>query len=273
MITRLLIGAAAVSFLFAITPALAQTAPPPGVAQGTVPLLPRQVSHVPPVIVSAGPPVEPKNMHDRAVTREEMLDHVRAMFARIDTNHDGYITSSELSAFSRKMMSAMHSGAQDHSMSARVEHRFNHKGDEAKRRAALFDRLDTNHDGMISREEFMAARPRTHDDHAMAMNDHGSGELGPKSPYGMQMHGMDDGRMHDRPMHPVGMRHAGMRSVFGARLFAMADKNHDGRVSLSEFEAAALRHFDRIDVNHDGKITPDERRQAHEQMRTAHPAE
>ena len=275
MITRLLIGTAAVSFIFATTPALAQIAPPPGVAQGTVPLFPKQLTHVPPVIRSAGPPVQPRGMHDRVVTREEMLDHVRAMFARIDTNHDGYITRSELSAFHQKMMGAMamRAGAQDRFKGAHFEHGFNRKGDQAKRRAALFDRLDTNHDGVISREEFMAAGPRMHEDREMAMHDHGPGGPEEMSPSGMHMRGMDSRRMHDASMHRMGMRHAGMRGGFGARLFAMADKNHDGRVSLAEVEAAALRHFDQIDVNHDGKITPDERRQAHERMRAARPAE
>jgi hypothetical protein len=58
-----------------------------------------------------------------------------------------------------------------------------------------------------------------------------------------------------------------MRGGFGAHLLAMADTNHDGRVSLAEAEAAALAHFDRADLNHDGKITPDERQQMHAMMR------
>src|SRR5438309_664184 len=61
-------------------------------------------------------------------------------------------------------------------------------------------------------------------------------------------------KMH---MHGMGM------GGFGARLFGMADANHDGRVSLQEAETAALAHFDRADLNHDGKLTPDERGRAH----------
>ena len=37
----------------------------------------------------------------------------------------------------------------------------------------------------------------------------------------------------------------------------------DGRVTLQEAQAAALRHFDMADANRDGQITPDERRQMH----------
>jgi Ca2+-binding EF-hand superfamily protein len=64
-------------------------------------------------------------------------------------------------------------------------------------------------------------------------------------------------------MHGLGMGGMG----FGRRLFDLADANHDGRVSLAEAQATALAHFDRFDVNHDGRITPEERRQAHESMR------
>jgi hypothetical protein len=65
----------------------------------------------------------------------------------------------------------------------------------------------------------------------------------------------------------MGMRGMAMRGGFAAHLFAMADANHDGRVSLQEAEAVALARFDRMDLNHDGKLTPDERRQARERMR------
>jgi hypothetical protein len=62
------------------------------------------------------------------------------------------------------------------------------------------------------------------------------------------------------------MHRAGMGFGHG-RLFEMADANKDGRVSLQEATAAAVQHFDRADLNHDGKLTPEERRQAHQQLR------
>jgi Ca2+-binding EF-hand superfamily protein len=49
-------------------------------------------------------------------------------------------------------------------------------------------------------------------------------------------------------------------------MFEMADANRDGRVTLQEAQAAALRHFDMADVNHDGQITPDERKQMRQRM-------
>jgi Ca2+-binding EF-hand superfamily protein len=109
----------------------------------------------------------------------------------------------------------------------------------------MFDRLDANHDGNISRQEFMAGGQQVRQERVFIMRD-GSG---PSEP-GMKMH----------------MRGMGMHG-FGGHLFDMADANHDGRVSLAEAQAAALAHFDKADVNHDGRITPEERQQAHQLRR------
>jgi hypothetical protein len=53
-------------------------------------------------------------------------------------------------------------------------------------------------------------------------------------------------------------------------MFEMADGNRDGRVTLQEAQAAALRHFDMADVNRDGQVTPDERKQMRQRMRAEH---
>jgi Ca2+-binding EF-hand superfamily protein len=54
------------------------------------------------------------------------------------------------------------------------------------------------------------------------------------------------------------------RSDREEHMFAAADLNKDGKVSLAEMQQTALQHFDRADANHDGKLTPDERKQAHQ---------
>lgn len=67
-----------------------------------------------------------------------------------------------------------------------------------------------------------------------------------------------------------GIPHGGMRThrigMIGGHMFEMADANKDGRVSLQEATDAAARHFDMADANRDGRITPDERRQMRHQM-------
>ena len=50
-------------------------------------------------------------------------------------------------------------------------------------------------------------------------------------------------------------------------MFATADANKDGKVSLQEANAAAAAHFDKADANRDGTLTPEERRAAHKAMR------
>jgi hypothetical protein len=85
----LLIGGAMAALAMATTVAAAQPAPPapPGVAPGTAP-----VPMTPPV-----PPAMHREMHiqfnsDHPMTRAEVAEHVTKLFARLDTNHDGFIT-------------------------------------------------------------------------------------------------------------------------------------------------------------------------------------
>ena len=110
-------------------------------------------------------------------------------------------------------------------------------------RGAMFDRLDTNKDGSISRQEFTTAHPQMREERVLVMRD-GKGPMPPHKPGAPGM---------------MRMRHLG-GAGFGGHMFEMADVNKDGRVSLAEAQAAALAHFDRADTNRDGRITPDERR-------------
>jgi Ca2+-binding EF-hand superfamily protein len=152
----------------------------------------------------------------KSESRTDVPQHVQRMFARLDTNHDGYITKDEVAAAETQFQ-------------AKIQTRAEQGGAD---RADAFDRIDTNHDGVISREEFAAAKPEY-----------------------------------------IGMRHASFHHGFGERMFDQADTNHDGRVSLAEAQALALKHFDQADLNHDGVLTPEERRQAHELMRSQrHPS-
>lgn len=225
---RLLIGCGAASLVVAFTPSIAQpSAPPPGVALGTAPApqtLPRQEVRV-------------RVLSDKVMTRAEVGEHIRKLFARFDANHDGYLTHEEIASLGQGMM-AMHGD---------MQRRFSGQGMMMGDRAALFDRLDTNHDGSISRQEFMASQPQIREQRVIIRRSGGGDTDGQPAP---DMHGMR--------MHAMG--------GFGAHLFEMADTNHDGRVSLQEAEAAALAHFDRADLNHDGKLTPEERQQAHQAM-------
>lgn len=213
------------------TAAFAQSAPPapPGV-QATSPYMP-----LPPERAARPQPMR-KMAHPQ--TRADVQAHVQKMFARLDTNHDGFVTKAEAEAAHGKMMGDMH---------ARMEKRFAEAGRPRPDRGAMFDRLDANHDGMISRQEFLAAKPEMREHRMMVMrNSGGPMPMGPGSTRAMKM------------------------GMMGGHMFDMADTNHDGRVTLQEMTAAALQHFDMADANHDGRITPQERMQMHQRMRMEH---
>ena len=110
--------------------------------------------------------------------------------------------------------------------------------DPAAWRKAIFERLDTNHDGTISFAEFEAARAQR-----------GARFRGQGGPRGEGAAQGGEGRPHV----------AWARSGQSGRGFAAG---RDRVITRDEFVAAMARRFDRLDANHDGKITPDERRAA-----------
>lgn len=96
---------------------------------------------------------------------------------------------------------------------------------------ARFAQMDTDHDGRVSGGEMRAYREAMHD----------------------RM--VAKGR--DVPVPPPG---GGKHDGMGRRM----DPNGDGSVSREEFEARAVKRFDRMDANHDGTIDATERANAAE---------
>ena len=96
------------------------------------------------------------------------------------------------------------------------------RAEVAQRVQAMFDRLDGDRDGAISRAELERV----------------GGQRGQSTARGRGMGGM------------------------AGRLFGLADGNGDGRVTRAEATGAALRHFDAADRNRDGVLTPAERQAA-----------
>lgn len=251
---KLFVGSAFAAFALGSAPVAAQPAPPPpGVAQGTTPLT-APMHHTPPIVRS---PVRVRVTGTAVMTRDDFVRHVRAAFADLDANRDGFVTRREVAALHDRMMQGMHGmhAATAESLGAHPQNADDH-GMAMRDPTRMFDRLDTNHDGVISRQEFMAAHARMHERRMVMMRGRG-----------MMPTGDDMGSMGGH-MSGMGENH-GMH--FFAHLFDTADVNHDGRVTLKEAETAALAHFDQMDTNHDGRLTPDERRNMHAMMRERPP--
>lgn len=91
---------------------------------------------------------------DGAISRKELLVYRASQFDRIDRNGDGVLTSNDMPSFAkvRERMEAATAG-------------FDRNGDGKITRAefasgptAAFDRADSNHDGIVTRQELEAAR-------------------------------------------------------------------------------------------------------------------
>ncbi|MBA3666833.1 MAG: EF-hand domain-containing protein [Sphingomonas sp.] len=165
-------------------------------------------------------------MADHVMTRGEVQAKVRDHFARFDADQDGTISTAEIAQ--------LHGAMGGHGGPRAMMHGGGH-GDPA----AAFDRLDANKDGMISRDEFAKGRE-------MRMEKR------------VAINGRKGGGKRQMRVHRGGMG-MGM-GMGGGRMIAMADSNHDGRVTLAEAEAMALQHFDKMDADRDGRVTRDERR-------------
>lgn len=186
----------------------------------------------------------PAMMGDGDMTRADMTAKVKKHFAEVDKNKDGIIAKDELPAGGPEWASKD---------GKRFEMREHGMGDPN----AAFDRIDANKDGSISREEFAKGR-QIRIEKRIVMREGKPGET--------MEHGDHD--MGGKPdMKPMGHHR------MGGRMFAMADSNGDGNVTLAEAEAMAAKHFDQMDANKDGKVTKEERKAARPMMMKMHRVE
>lgn len=205
-----LIAAAA---LLAGTAVLAQTPPP---APATPPAPPAPMAHP---------------MQDRVMTRDETVKMVREHFGKMDADRNGAITTAEIEQMRTNMAGAM--------KAHRLEHRLDRPARDPN---AAFDRLDSDKNGSISREEFTKAREERIERRVERIEKIKEGA--PKDGNGIRRFVM----RHHRA------------GGFGGRMIVMADTNKDGQITLAEAEAMALQHFEQMDANKDGQVTREERR-------------
>ncbi len=122
-----------------------------------------------------------------------------------------------------------------------------HRGDYADR---MFDLMDTNHDGVVTKKEFDAFHDK----------------------WFKEMDANHDGKVTREEMEAARQKMAGqmrdqMRAQFKKR-FDEADANHDGALSKEEAQKMpyVAQHFEELDANHDGKVTYEEIESAMKRM-------
>ena len=160
--------------------------------------------------MAADAPAQPHTMHEP--TLAEISAAAGHVWDRMDANHDGRLDAAD--------------------RDARIMNRF----------AAL----DTNHDGVIGRDEFLAA--------AYSRARRWRGHNGDAPPPG------------DTPP-PPGPRHgpggfAAMVVIGPAMQAARHAAGPDGAISRAAFDAAIKARFDALDTNHDGTLSHTELRAA-----------
>jgi hypothetical protein len=138
----------------------------------------------------------------------------------------------------------------------------NHDGriDRADRDARLleyFAMADTNHDGVISKDEFLAAmRAREAKWEEHGHNERDRDELGPPGP-------PPPGAPQDfRPDVVGGGMGDGPNMAMAIIGPALHGARTDGVITRAAFDTALKARFDAIDVNHDGSLSQEELRAA-----------
>ena len=194
---KLYLGGAAAIAIMAAGAAFAQTAPVPA---------PAPQVHV--MQAHRGPA--------KTVTRDEVVSHIRDMFAKLDANRDGFVTKKEASSAHQRM-----AGERREKRAKRV----------AERGGAAFDRLDTNKDGSISRQEFDAGRQLRQERRVMVMQQGGHPGMMRMHRVGMAFGGhlfeMSDTNKDGR----VSLQEATTAAV---QHFDSADLNRDGKLTPEE---------------------------------------
>lgn len=181
-------------------------------------------------IAAAGFAYAAPGMPKGDVTRAEAQEKSIEMFKHMDANNDGKLD----------------------------------QADREARQAQIFDRLDTDKNGVLSREEFAAGGPGK-----MRGGPDGDGPRGMRGPEGGPMGGPGDGPgPMGGPGDGPGGKHGGKHGHMDhGQMMKQADTNGDGAISQAEFVAASMTMFDKADANKDGTVTAKERREMRKDMR------
>lgn len=165
------------------------------------------------------------------ISQDDVVSAAQARFVRMDKKGDGKLTPDELTA------PGMHAHARLASANATTATTANPQQQEKRVafKQKYFDRIDANHDGVVTQDEYVAAATA----HFNKVDANGTGEITAQQIAASP-------RMVKREQH------------FAAREVKHMDTNGDGVVSQEEYIAAAKARFSKLDKNGDGFIDADE---------------
>ncbi len=157
-------------------------------------------------------------------TKDDVVARAKQRFAKMDKKGDGKLTPDELTAF----------GLRGHAHAA-VTSSTDVSNKRAEFRQKYFDKIDANHDGVITLDEYVAAASARFD----KIDTNGSGEVTAQ-------------QVAASPRMAKGEQRAAAHEV------KKMDSDGDGTVSQAEYIAAARARFVKLDKNGDGFIDADE---------------
>jgi Ca2+-binding EF-hand superfamily protein len=203
------------------------------------------------------------------------------VFQQYDLNHDGKVTQAEINKVLSDRFAAASGGSSALSQLQFANMRLD---DVRKGSDKLFQKVDWNNDGKISREEFLNAEHTRFN----RMDRRATGEVScAPHAHAAKVGDQKSGETKDAGASPP-HRHFGFRHARGMGFCAQFDANKDGKVTRAEFDTAAIAQFDKfakagsisrdgfyqmaaekvkdlqtrrfthLDANHDGKLTLDE---------------
>ena len=127
------------------------------------------------------------------------------------------------------------------------------RADYVKLVSGRFNTMDTNHDGKISKDEFVVQQQK---DLAQAR-----ANLEAKLRDAFKRLDTNKDGVLSLPEF-LGSASTINTTETPDQLLQRLDSNHDGKVSAEEFLGPELAKFNKVDANHDGVVTPDEVRAA-----------
>ena len=194
--------------------------------------------------------INPDRNNDGAIDRAEAaaLPRLAGKFDALDKNKDGKLTADE-----RPQRGGKHGGRHGAAGGGFARLDSNHDGKLSRAEAAAdpkfaerFDKIDVNKDGVIDRTDHEARAKQRREERFSAADADKDGKLSRAEFEAADSKRREQG--HER-FH-----------AHAAERFAAADANKDGKLSRDEVKAnpRMAEHFDRLDANRDGFLGKDE---------------